>query len=209
MEIAYAIAQEMDVIQSLFLNEGKNTCRPIFYFCTYKTLTTRSHPEVRFREAKAPGLKLYKDIHNEVISILLKEYKDFIRVFDSEIKPDLSTRTLVLTSIAYDLLSYTSFKNLELLESHTGMIKSRKDWWSKYYPIGTKDISHFPFLKRLLLVLGDKHLIAQQVMGMRNTIYDVSIKRNWTNMTTDEKVRMNIKLDVHDHAVRQFILNVC
>jgi hypothetical protein len=205
-DIAYAILQEMEVISSLCHNEGNGLISPVFYINTYKRLLTKSYPGILFRESDAKGLVLYRTMHDATMRMFM-DNKD-VHIVDSKFRVEKGRKAIMLTHIPYDLLSYTEFDKLHLLESHTGVIKTRKDWWSKYYPIGTKDMSHFPFLERLMLVFGDKYLIRAQLIKVRNEIYVMSLERGWHVLTTDAKVKMDIGL-MKDHYLRKFLLAIC
>ncbi len=67
------------------------------------------------------------------------------------------------------------------------------------------DLSHLPFLRKLLLVMGDKVLIQPNDIRLRRQIVDISVKRNWTNMTTLEKINIDLELEIKEPFVLQLL----
>jgi hypothetical protein len=94
---------------------------------------------------------------------------------------------------------------LDLLESHTGKLKPRYEWGSKFYPLGDRDMSHLPFIEKLLLIFGDKVLIQPALTKIRQQVYDVSIKRGWTSMTTKAKVVMDLSTDIPEPMIARML----
>ena len=100
---------------------------------------------------------------------------------------------MILTHYPADLLPYKDFKKLDLLESHTGKLKTYINWYSKYYPISGKDMSILPFTKKLLFIFGDKYQIAPTPIKLRTSIYEVASNSNWSPLTTEKKINLDLK----------------
>lgn len=194
------LENEIEIIYSLFQLEGQGLCQPIFYYCDYKTLYNKKfHQAVRFR--------LDNTITQQhMTQTLVATMKDFFfynkengfKHFDSDIRPPVSDTSLILTHIPYDLLNYTHFNKLDLLESHTGKLKPRNLWYSKYYKFGSEELNTLPFLRRLLLVFGDNVMIQPMDIRFRRLILDISRNRHWSPLTTEAKVMQDLNLDIKE-----------
>ena len=204
-ELKDTIDFEIDVINSLFSNEGNNFCKPKYYFCSYDKLFKNTNSAVKFRTDKTDFQKIFKYKYLKTVESLNKSTDEYFKL-DSEIKPANKISSLILTHIPYDLTSYKHFSNLTLLESHSGKIKQRNQWNSKYYPVpGEANLSNMPFYRKLLLVFGDKVLIHPADIRLRRLIIDSSIKRNWTVMTTLEKIMLDLSIDIKEQFVLKFL----
>jgi hypothetical protein len=203
-DFAAVIEQEMDIIESLFKVEGGGTTIPIFYTMSYdRAVSKASSKIVDLRQDRTDLQKHEKAILVKTVDKLknipnIEKYKDYI-------KAPASTRALIVTHVPYDLLSHEKFGRLDLLESHTGKLKPRYEWSSKYYPLGERDMSHLPFLEKLLLIFGDKVLIQPALTKIRQQVYEVSIKRGWTSMTTKAKVTMDLSLDIPEPMIARML----
>lgn len=204
-EYKSAIDFEIDVINNLFQIEGKGLCKPIYYFCDYKDIEAKlSIKGVTFRKDKTDNQKLYKQHLTETVKLISKSTDEII-ITDHELKPKQRVSALIMTHVPYDLLSYTNFSKLDLLESHTGKLKPRYEWNTKYAPVGENDMNMLPFLRRLYLIFGDKILIHPSDYKLRKLILDIAHKRQWTPMTTEAKIIQDFEIEIKEPFVLQFI----
>ncbi len=93
------------------------------------------------------------------------------------------------THLACDLLSYRTSLKLQLLESHTGELKKRLVWNTKYKKITTVELNNLPFNEKLLYILGDNTGMVQPLnIKIRRALGDVATSNNWTPNTTVDRV---------------------
>ena len=71
-----------------------------------------------------------------------------------------------------------------------------------------KVFTHLPFTRKLLLIFGDKYLIKPYPPVLRNQILETSIQRKWTPVTTDEKISLDLSLDIRDPYMLTVINNL-
>lgn len=206
-EFKEAIESEIDVINGLFMNEGNNLCKPIYYHCTYKGLPSKIPNQIQLRTDKTDGQKFYRHKHDMVMKMLTKT-NDEVREFDTEIRGQNRTNAILLTHYPWDLLSYKNFNKLDLLESNTGRLKSRYLWNTKYYPVGDENLSILPFSRRLLLVFGDRVQIQPSDMKLRRLIVEAAKAGKWTALTTDAKVLMDLEITIREPYVLQLLRNL-
>lgn len=113
-------------------------------------------------------------------------------------------RTLMMTNFALDLCARRQFKNLELLETHTGKIKPYRLWYTKYYN-GNK-LPEMPFRLDLLTILGDNTLYRNKSTEIRNTVIDIAKDKKWTPVTTTEKILSNFR-EIKNPVIRTRLLD--
>jgi len=199
---------EIDIINSLFATEGSGTCKPIYYYCLYNRLVNTAKKGITFRQDKTDFQKFYTYKLIQTLKLLYKDTDEHL-LLDSEIKPKFKNeKSIIITHIPYDLISYSNFATLDLLESNTGKLKKRHLWYTKYSPLGDLDFSNIPFIKRLLLVFGDKILIHPMPVSLRRSIVDIAKLRDWTAMTTDAKVLLDLKLSMKDTFSLNFLTSL-
>ena len=206
-ELASVLESEIDIINSLFLNEGKGLCIPVYYYITYDSLLKgKISKDVKIRPDKTDSQKIYKAKLIDTMK-LLGDKLHFIH-YDNTIKPRVKNSSLILTHIPYDLLSYKRFLHLDLLESNTGLLKTKNLWNTKYYPVGNLSLTNLPFLEKLLFIFGDRVLIQPYDIRLRRLICETAEKRRWTPMTTLEKVLLDLSLDIKEPYVLEFIRKI-
>lgn len=114
--------------------------------------------------------------------------------FDSEIRPTKATqrKALIFTHVPYDLLSHTLYSRFDLLESHTGVLKDRIRWSSKYYPIN--GIDEMPFNKPLLHIFGDNVMFRPDPIARRKEVIEFLRGKNITPVTSERATISLLKL---------------
>lgn len=98
-------------------------------------------------------------------------------------------KNLITTHLGIDLC----YKNIDLLESHTGVIKKESEFNSKYVKLGKNyDMSILPYDSLLLSAFGDKYLIPPMERGIRSKVYDIS-SNNWSLSTSSFKIENDLR----------------
>ena len=202
-DLIATLIEEIGVIQGLFDSEG-NGCQVKFYVAEHSDLKRNvslgRYVGVKLREATTDNQKYFEAQEKNCLKYL-NTFTDSILQFKDALEPVGAERALVITHHPYDLINFAKFRQLDLLESNTGVLKTRYQWASKYHPLGDKDLSQLPFNKKLLLVFGDKAEIKPGSANLRNQVYDVSIRYNWVPTTTMDKINLNLQLGVLDPAM--------
>jgi len=195
--LADTLEEEMEVIQSLFSIEGKDQCKPEFYYSTYKKLKSQTTPGLTFREPSTDHQHFYVSRLTETIELLEKR-SDVYHKFSDAIIPQHKERAFALTHYPYDLTAFDKFDKLDLLESNTGVLKPRARWNTKYSKMANQSFAHLPFFRKILLVMGDHVLIRPAALPLRKQLLETSVARNWSPATTLDKVKMDMGLDMRD-----------
>jgi hypothetical protein len=79
---------------------------------------------------------------------------------------------------------------LVLLESHTGKIKPRGQWYTKY--LNGKDLVQIPFNEGFLQVFGDSETFRPMDIRFRRAILEIAERYKWTAVSTLEKLNYGI-----------------
>lgn len=199
---------EIEIIRSVFMQEGHGICLPVFFHCSYKSIASEWKNKVSFRQANTDLQKSFALKEEQVVKKLLHTDKTILEL-DSDIRPlQRDSSALIITHYAYDLVSYKHFRKLDLLESHTGILKTKDQWNTKYAPMGKETLTHLPFLKDLLAVFGDKNQIEPQRFKTRLAVHEISIKEKWTPYSTLEKVRQGYRNSNMHPADIQLLLSL-
>ena len=204
VDVAEVMIQEMEVIESLLQVEGHGVCQAVFYAPTYKTAYTHQrHPGIKLRMDTTDHQKVYTALLINTLTVVRRMVGDKIRWIDVELIPDAPCKALVMSHFPIDLLSHTHFQRLDLLETHTGKLKPKSLWYTKFAPLGKEDLSTLPFIRKLHVVFGDKVMFHPMDFKLRKLILDTSRQRMWTPMTTESKVLYDLDLDMKDRLMME------
>jgi hypothetical protein len=196
---------EIEVIESLFATEGNATCKPIFYFNNFKSVVDAfKYKKVLFRKPNNATEILFEKLLVEAEKSMTKT-NDTIVMFTEFVKPDKAIKSLILTHHAFELLSKRKFRQLDLIESHTGKLKQYNTWYTKLAPVGSMDYSKLPFNGITLCVFGDKYLIQPTPIRMRRLVDEIATKNHWSPITTVEKVFFDLEREVREPMVLEYI----
>lgn len=202
-ELAQGLIDEIEFIQNIISSETLNKTRVIFYICTYSDLQ-KKYPHAVFKQITTDNQKIYKGLHDEAIQYAISHFGkvDFLKIFNSEITTNNYKVALIITHIAHDLLSYKNFRDMHLLESHTGVLKKNYQWYTKYSD--GKTLSMLPFNKGLLQVFGDSEHFRSFPMSTRKSILELAGEYKWTPATTRDKM-LSCIATLKDHYTREVL----
>lgn len=191
-EVAMGLMQEMDIIKEIVAGSTFNKVQVIFYICDYSDINNIKYPNAILRQETTDNQKIYSGMRDTSIAEVLKQRQNEsgIRKFKSEIKNSQFRKAIFITHIAHDLLSNVNFKQMDLLESHTGVLKKNHQFNTKY--LDGKKYPMLPFNKMLLQVFGDSEHFKPFSLKIREAIIDVAEKNRWTPATTIDKVRFSL-----------------
>jgi hypothetical protein len=115
-----------------------------------------------------------------------RQSKDAIKFYECDLKPETKSDSLILTNYAYDLLSYKHFNKLDLLESHTGVLKPKSMWYTKL--LNGKDLNRIPFNSLSIQVFGDKETFSGMPHKVKSLILELAEKYQWTQVTSKDRI---------------------
>jgi len=131
-------------------------------------------------------------IANELMMHQLKHFKlgDVATVMNTYQLPYIKGNVLITTGMPVDLLSKNK---LDLLESHTGKLKTRREFHTKFNQLGKKSSSHIPFIGETVYFMGDGNIVLPHSRATKKKFYNLSIDKSWTNRTTADKIVSDIR----------------
>lgn len=184
------VMEEINTISSLY---SSTKCVPIFYLSNYKEIYNRYNKNKTREDTEV--IKFHMEIYNTLKKINMK--KDWLVGADIDIDvvklPNYgSKKQLISTNISCDLCSKNE---LMLLDSHTGVLYSKDEFYRRYYAIGSKDMSIIPFKERLLFYIGNKTFSKIISPKMRIMIHETAVKRKWNKLTSNYEVDKVLRTD--------------
>ena len=188
--IAELMQDEWEAIKKVIAERTR--IKPTLYLCDYKKLHSRYKQHTVFRTDTTNRQIEERKRMVSAISQFLEDVGDgYLQKYDTDILPEQRQgRFLIQTHIAVDLLSKRHFEDLDLLESHTGKIKNKSLWYTKYN--NGKDLSMIPFTHYFLRIFGDKEFFAPKDIALRKDIIELATKNKWGPLTTDARVSMGL-----------------
>lgn len=199
-EVRAVLESEMETIQSLLAQEGQGFAKPVFYFPTYETPSLKvPHNAITVRKDTTDQQKHHTGLLISAMKSIKADQANDVLWLDHELTPAKSgVKALVLSHVPYDLLSWRHFDKLDLLESHTGKLKPRSMWYTKYLPLPKEDLSTLPFQRKLLMIFGDKIIYHPLDIRFRKLLLGISRDCKWTPMTTDVKVMFDLDRNIKE-----------
>lgn len=210
-QFSKAMFFEIDNIRDICNNEAKGM-DVVFYSPNYKNLE-KINNETLLRMDNTSLQKTFTTRMNNCLKIVLPEFNrdteitdsKRIRIYDNKITDTETRSALMVTSYAYDLVSFRKFAKLALLETHTGKVKDRTEWYTKYY--NGKDLPEMPFRLDLLTIMGDNSLFRTKVPKFKQEIIRLAEEFRWSSITTTDKIKANIET-IKDHQIRLRLLDI-
>lgn len=178
------LIEELNFLNDTFVLED---IEPVFYINDYAGI------KGRFSEDKLRTPNTNKQIEVSTIQdrcLFSIKKEEGVRVFHDKLSLDNSLKALIFTHIPWDLTSYKNFITLDLLESHTGVLKTKKDWNSKYYKLPNKDMSILPFSELLLPTFGDHVMFKPDPLTKRVELYNLLELKKVNPLTSDNTLKL-------------------
>ena len=120
----------------------------------------------------------------------------------SYILPKMDGDVILMTHFPMDLLNKG---RLHLIESHTGKLKSQKDFYTKFHTLGVRDLSNIPFCEDTYYIFGDTNFIKPLSVPIRRAVLAISMEKNWTYKTSKDLVKYHLNNDLETKPIyRQF-----
>lgn len=163
------MVHEMEFIRDIVSRAG---CDTLYYNIAFDL--SQNAKEYRLRIPKTE-----KQLEEaSILENVTKNISDYFTMFHRKAKLEDKNDILVMTHYPLDLLRIETPARINLLESHTGLIKTEKDWNSKYFKIPGKDMSVLPLREELLYIFGDHVIFHPAPVNTRVEKYEELLKKN-------------------------------
>lgn len=207
-DILPALISDMHVLHSTIELKSLNKMSVVFYLCSYRSFE-REFPNARWKKLTTNKQITEFQLEEATLKLLLSEANrpaDLdIRLYDIRIT-DRGHRSVMLTHYPSDLLWRDRFEELVLLESHTGKLKKRAEWYTKL--TGGKRYDRIPFNRMTLQVFGDGNLLfASMSRKLKEALLELAERYRWTPLTTDDRVRYSLR-EMYDPRDRTFFMDL-
>ncbi len=194
-DLYLALVSEIELIKDICRNECQGLGY-LFYLPNYQGLESINN-EVLLRLDNTSLQKTFTNRMTNSLGLLLKQYNEGITdskqlsneniyIFKNKITKMDNRKVLMLSHYTYDLVAFRNFNRLLLLESHTGHVKGRDMWYTKYY--NGIELSNIPFTEKMLKFFGDHVLFKPFPLKARQIVMTVAKEKKWSWATTEEKV---------------------
>jgi len=205
-DLADTLEFEVDLIRKLVNESTYGKTNTIVYASDYAGLE-RKYPHARLRKGTTDKQRIYTALLVNTLNVYLKGQvkSNSLLHFHLEIKPKKTSKALILTNYAIDLLNHHRFKELNLLESHTGVLKSLSAFNTKY--TGGKDLIRIPFNAAMLQVFGDSTTFHQWPKATRLEVLELADKYEWNALTTNDRLKYSIS-NMSDGYAAKLLLNM-
>ena len=183
---------EILLIHSIISESVKGNLQPVYYMPTSKSLPVIM-PWAKLKKESTQRQKNYESLEKmTIVKTLAKLDKNFVLIIDTLLKGQ-NASALIITHLPLDLLSYSSFRKLTLLESHTGALKSKVEWIVKLSK--NSHYRNIPFNILSIQVLGDRNTqLGSMGIKLSNELLALAEKHHWSAITSLEKVKSDIRV---------------
>lgn len=196
----FILHQEIERIKDIVNYISKGNIKPTFYFSRYKDMD-KIYPNAIIRKPTTEKQIIYNTDMVITVEHVLKDFKE-IEVFNREFKPNTRSKVLIMTHYPFDLLEYNKFDKFDLLESHTGVLKTPSMFYTKL--LNGKDLNRIQFNNLSIQVFGDKETFSPMSIKIKKIILDLADKYNWTQATTKDRFFYSINT-IEDTDIRNLL----
>jgi hypothetical protein len=192
VDLADDFLDELKMIHTVIDMTAGGAVKPIFYYCDYSNVNTL----FEFAKVKVPRTekqKIAESLELQAIELALntKDLPLDIRTFKTAVKGK-DTDAWILTHVPIDLLSRRYFRNLLLLESHTGTLKGPGKWNTKL--TNGKTLIRMPFNELTIQVFGDgNNIFNGQPIKIKKLLIELANEKRWGPLTTRAKIKEDLK----------------
>lgn len=199
--IVPALLEELHIIESFAKERSEGRCSAVFYISNYGHLTQKQFPGAIFKIPSTEKQKRDSDLESRTLSKLVaRNLPSNFMLYKGQIEGRFPA-SFIITHLPLDLLSRPAFQKLELLESHTGNIKTPGMWGSK---LSGKDLDHIPFNPFTLKVFGDGVQFMGQRPSVKKAVLEVAQIDRWSGLTTMPLIEYSVT-KIKDRELRESV----
>jgi hypothetical protein len=206
VDLYVTLESEVDIIRSLVTDGSLGRTKVVFYTTDDKRLKAR-HPHAKLKIDTTDKQRAYTALSELVLAEFHKRHSHIpgVMTYHEKLTPPHHKKALILTHDAYDLLSWQMFADLHLLESHTGLLKKRPQWYTKYH--SGVDLMRIPFNSCFMQVFGDSIHFHPFPMKDRMAVRTLADERAWTYLSTKDRLVYSFQ-QLSDPILAQLLLEM-
>lgn len=174
------VCEEISIIEGLLFGEN---IKLYVYLPDHEYLSSSFNKGKidTFTKLAAKNLQLYKTVSKMKFEDLPVKLIRGSRFYKLAFKS--SDKILMFSTFNYDLLNNY---NIQLLESHTGVLIKKEEFNKKYKKLNEKPYNMLPYDEMLLYLLGDNttSMLCTKGEKVRKLIYNLATSKGWTPKTS-------------------------
>lgn len=184
---------EVAEVERIIKEVSNNQIRVLFYY-----------PKLNHLKKVLPKTER-KDYNPELFDLVEENMWDYVKhrqlfvpfhhVEIDEQLPPANEPILLLSSHVVDLLQASKFPSMTLIESFTGKLKKRQDWYTKLRLSKSKEGITYkvPFNKFTIQIFGDKSgLFKPADVRLRRCVAEMAQRDNWLSVSTYDRIKASI-----------------
>lgn len=185
-EFSNVLQEEIKLIAGMYSGSG---CKPLIFYPNYD--------------------KLYKAYNIDKKDVETKSYqmhiavRNFLRDYDSKTPIDccndkktykhtMDANTIITTHIGLDLFNKG---NYYLMESHTGALKSKLEFSTKYRDFGETPADRLPWGEEFYFLLGDYTFVKGVPIRIKRELFNIAKKFQWNVKTAADAAAITLRRD--------------
>lgn len=188
-DLVVGLVEDWLLLKSSIQQASQGQTTVVLYHCSMKGFE-KTFPNAKYKTLSTEKQKSEQRKEDATVEAFFEQYGE--EVLECNVKlTGNHAKTAILTHYPVDLLWYRTFRDLTLVESHTGRFKTRADWHTKL--TGGKKLSHIPFNKMTIQLFGDGNVVfASMILSLKNAVVTLAQENRWHSLTTNEKVRHDL-----------------
>lgn len=183
-----AFTSEIDQLKNVISVETASKTDVVLYVSDYAGMDQKYRHAI-LRGDQTPLQQRYSKLMVAVIGQYVKTHPHDVKMYTLKLTDSEPRKALILTHYAFDLFA-PRMPQLSLLESHTGTIKDKFKWYTKY--LNGRELVNIPFREDLIQVFGDNEHFRPMKPSIRKQILDLADTYRWTQVTTTDKIKANL-----------------
>lgn len=191
---------ELDQFERVIQSETNGRMKVVFYVSDYAGMEMK-YSLAHLRGDTTPLQRAYTAAMIGALGPYVRNHKETLKSYRLQMKDGTVEKALMLTHFAFDLTT-KHMPRMALLESHTGAVKQKHQWYTKYH--NGKDLPMIPFCLPFLQVFGDSEHFRPMSIAARKSLIELATQRNWSQVTTREKLMYDID-SMKDHFFRDIL----
>lgn len=197
-----ALVQEIFQFRNIVQQESGGKIEVIYYMSDYRGMEYK-YPKAILRTDTTPNQLGYTKAMIDTLGLYVKNHQGEYKSYALKMTDKDNRKLLILTHYPYDLFA-EAMPGRALLESHTGAVKERHLWYTKY--LNGKELASIPFREDFIQIFGDQEHFRPLGLGMRKALLELANQYNWSSVTTLDKIRYGLST-MRDHYMKDQILS--
>ena len=184
------LLKELEIIPEIINQESKGKLSVVYYLDSYRDLA-KEYPNAKLKPLKPTSSAVYESIEHTVTQVIYeqavrKQLNIMLTNMYVPIPEDKNIRVAMMTHLPIDLVKHARSPKVDLLESHTGIIKDSMQWYTKLL---TK-AERVPFSRFSIQLFGDGKFFSGMLPRYRNAVVEFSKQQRWNQQTSDNLMKL-------------------